>query len=49
MPEFGKDIGLGGTSNHGNDFRPTSRLETHVATFPGYMAQVPGAPFFLRN
>ena len=47
MPEFGNHIGcwLGGTSNHGNDFRPTSRLETHVATFPGYMAQVPRAPF----
>ena len=49
MLEFGQDISFVALVIVGNDYRLTSSGETHVSTCPGYMANVPGAPFFLCN
>ena len=38
-----------GTSDKRSDLRRISKLNTHPATYPGYIAQVPGAPFFFCN
>ena len=46
MPEFGKDIGWVALVIMAmiSDLHPGWK-QTHVATFPGYMSQVPRAPF----
>ena len=49
MPEFGKDIGWVALVIMAmiSDLHPGWKLMLRL--FQGYMAQVPGAPFFLRN
>ena len=40
---------MGSPSDYGNDFRLTSRWETHVTTCQGSNAQVPHVPFLCHN